>query len=69
MSTLVFTIICIGIILLGAAIGVFLYIITPKQKNNISKSFCESNAICSKFTDQNEISIDKIIKNFKLLDI
>lgn len=62
MSTLVFTIICIDIILLGSAFGVFLYIITSKQKDNISKSFCKSNAICSKFTDQNEISIDKVIK-------
>ena len=69
MSTLIFTIICIGIILLGAVIGVFLYISTPKQKDNISKSFCKNNAICSKFTDQNEISTDKVIKNFKLLDI
>lgn len=69
MSTLIFTIICIGIILLGAVIGVFLYIITPKQKDNVSKSFCKSNAICVKFTEQNEISIDKVIKDFKLLDI
>lgn len=65
MSTLVFAIICIGIILLGAVIGVFLYIITTKQKDNISKSFCKSNAICSKFTDQSEVSIDKVINDFK----
>lgn len=69
MSTLPFTLLCIGIILSGGLVGVFLHIITRKQKENIPKSFCESNVIYRKFTDQNEVSIDEVVKNFELLDI
>ena len=35
---------------------------------NISKSFCEDNAIYGKFTDQDEVSIDEVVTDFKLLD-
>lgn len=69
MSTLPFTLLCIGIILSGGLIGVILHIITKKQKENIPESFCDSNVIYRKFTDQNEVSIDEVAKNFKLLDI
>ena len=69
MGTLPFTLICIGIMLSGGLIGVFLHIITKKQKENIPESFCESNAIYCKFTDQNEVPLDEVAKNFELLDI
>ncbi len=69
MSTLPFTVLCIGILLSGVLIGICLGIITKKQKENIPKSFCESNVIYGKYTDQNEVSIDEVIKEFKLLDI
>lgn len=69
MSTLPFTLLCIGIILSGGLIGVILHIITRKQKENNPKTFCDSNVIYHKFTDQNEFSIDEVAKNFELLDI
>lgn len=69
MSTLPFTLLCIGIILSGGLIGVILHIITKKQKDNIPKSFCDNNVIYRKFTDQNEVSIDEVAKSFELLDI
>ena len=69
MSTLPFTLLCIGIMLSGGLIGVFLHIITKKQKENIPESFCESNVVYLKFTDQNDVSIDEVAKKFELLDI
>ena len=69
MSTLPFTLLMIGIILSGGLIGVVLHLISKKQRENVPKSFCETNVTYSKFTDQNEVSIDKVVKNFKLLDI
>lgn len=68
MSTLPFTLLCIGIILLGGLIGVFLNFVTRKRKENIPEFFCETNYIYRKFTDQNEISIDEVVTHFKLLD-
>lgn len=53
----------IGIIISGGLIGVFLHIITKKQKENIPESFCDSNVVYRKFTDQNEVSIDEVAKN------
>lgn len=69
MSTLPFVLLCISIIVFGALIGLFLSIITNKKKKLIPISFCKSNKIYGKFTDQNEVSINTIIKDFKLLDI
>lgn len=69
MSTLPFTVLCIGIIISGGLIGVFLHMITKKQKENIPESFCDSNVVYGKFTDQNEVSIDEVAKEFELLDI
>ena len=69
MSTLSFTLLCISIMLSGGLIGVFLHIITKKQKENIPESFCESNVVYRKFTDQNEVFIDEVAKKFELLDI
>lgn len=67
MSTLPFTLLCIGIILSGGFIRVFLNFVTRKQKN-ILDFFCETNYIYGKFTDQNEISIDEVVTHFKTLD-
>ena len=67
MSTLPFTLLCIGIILSGGFIGVFLNFVTRKQKN-IPDFFCETNYIYGKFTDQNEISIDEVVTHFKTFD-
>ena len=69
MSTLPFIILCIGIIFFGIFVGIVLAIFTRKQKENMPKSFCESNFIYGKFLDQDEISIDEVIKDFNLLDI
>ena len=67
MSTLPFTLLCIGIILSGGFIGVFLNFVKRKKKN-IPDFFCETNYIYGKFTDQNEISIDEVVTHFKTLD-
>ena len=64
-----FTLPFIGIMLIGGLIGIFLHIITKKQKENIPESFCGSNAIYCKFTDQNEVSLDEVTKKLELLDI
>lgn len=69
MSTLPFIILCICIIFFGVFVGIVLAIFTRKQKENMSKSFCESHFIYGKFLDQDEISIDEVIKDFNLLDI
>ena len=69
MSTLPFTLLCIGIILSGRLMGVFLNFVTRKRKENIPESFCETNYIYNKFTDQNEISIDEVVTHFKILDV
>lgn len=68
MSTLPFTLLCIVIILSGGLIGVFLNFITGKRQKYIPKFFCKTNYIYDKFTDQNEISIDKVVTHFKTLD-
>ena len=68
MSTLPF-LLCIGSMLLGGLIGVCSHIITKKQKENILESFCERNVIYWKFTDQDEVSLDEVVKDFELLDI
>ena len=49
--------------------GVFLNFVTRKRKENIPESFCETNYIYNKFTDQNEISIDEVVTHFKILDV
>ena len=69
MTTLPFTLLMIGIILSGGLIGIVLHLISKKQRENVPKSFCETNVTYCKFTDQNEVSIDEVVKNFKLLDI
>lgn len=69
MTTLLFTLLMIGIILSGGLIGIVLHLISKKQRENVPKSFCETNVTYGKFTDQNEVSIDEVVKNFKLLDI
>lgn len=68
MSILLFILLCIGIILSGGLMGVFLNIVTRKRKKNILEFFCETNYIYGKFTDQNEISIDEVVTHFKNLD-
>ena len=69
MSTLPFTLLCIGIILSGGLMGVFLNFVTRKRKEKITESFFETNYIYNKFTDQNEISIDEVVTHFKILDV
>lgn len=68
MSTLPFIILCIGIIFFGVFVGIVLAIFTRKQKK-YAKIFCENNFIHGKFLDQDEISIDEVVKDFNLLDI
>lgn len=69
MSAIPFVLLCISIIVFGALIGLLLSIIANKKKQLIPTSFCKSNRIYGKFTDQNEVPIDTIIKDFELLDI
>ena len=66
-STLSVILVCVSIFL-GALAGICLSIIKKKQKGNIPKSFCEDNVIFGKFTDQYDVSIDDVVKDFKLLD-
>lgn len=68
MSTLPFTLLCIGIILSGGLMGVFLNFVTRRRKENIPESFCETNYIYDKYTDQDENSIDEVVTHFKPLD-
>ena len=68
MSTLTFTLLCISIILSGGLMGVFLNFVTRRRKENIPESFCETNYIYDKYTDQDEISIDEVVTHFKPLD-
>ena len=68
MSTFPFTLLCIGIILSGGLMGVFLNFVTRRRKENIPESFCETNYIYDKYTDQDEISIDEVVTHFKPLD-
>lgn len=69
MSTLFFTLLCIGIILSGGLIGVLLHIIVKNKKKILQNFFCNNNGIYCKFVDQIEVSIDEVSKNFELLDI
>ncbi len=61
MSTLPFIILCIGIIFFGIFVGIVLAIFTRKQKENMPKSFAKE--LLWKILDQDEISIDEVIKN------
>ena len=63
MSTVSFILLCLGIILFGLFIGLFLVIIEEKKKK--TDLFCEDNLIYRKFTDQDDVSIDEVVKRFK----
>ncbi len=63
MSTVAFILLCLGIILFGLFIGLFLVIIEEKKKK--TDLFCEDNLIYRKFTDQDDVSIDEVVKRFK----
>ena len=68
MST--FILFIIGIFLSGFTFGLITEIITTERNKKIPQSFCDTNYVYSKFTDQVEVSIDEVVKkNFKLLDI
>lgn len=68
MTTLHFLLLIIFIILSGIFIGIIAGIVSRKQNINIPKSFCDTNYVFYKFTDQNEVSIDKVVEDFKLLN-
>lgn len=68
MTTLHFLVLIIFIILSGILIGIIAGIVSRKQNKNITKSFCDTNHVFYKFTDQNEVSIDKVVEHFKLLN-
>lgn len=68
MTTLHFLLLIIFIILSGILIGMIAGIVSRKQNKNIPKSFCDTNHVFYKFTDQNEVSIDKVVEDFKLLN-
>ncbi len=63
MSTVAFILLCLGIILFGLFIRLFLVIIEEKKKK--TDLFCEDNLIYRKFTDQDDVSIDEVVKRFK----
>ena len=66
MSTVTFILLCLGIILFGLFIGLFLSILAIiKGKNEDPDLICEDNQIYRKFTDQDDVSINEVAKRFK----
>ena len=66
MNTVAFILLCLGIILFGLFIGLFLGILANiEEKKKKTDFFCEDNLIYGKFTDQEEVSIDEVVKRFK----
>ena len=63
MSTVAFILLCLGIILFGLFIALFLAIIVGKRKE--PDIICEDNYIYRKFTDQDDVSINEVAKRFK----
>ncbi len=68
MSTLYFVLLIVGILLFGIVVGIISYIFSSMQNRNIPTDFCSRDSVFSKF-DHHEISIDKVCKKFKLLDM
>lgn len=67
MTISLFILLLIGIFVFGSLCGIIGSIISNKKNKNIPESFSDCKTY-RKFTDQNDPSIDEVVKGFKLLD-